>query len=67
MEEPFARRGKLILPSLSGIWPALSQRLKEAGYDLKEDMPLEGFDRRYVSEPLGHRIELMQPTAERTR
>jgi catechol 2,3-dioxygenase-like lactoylglutathione lyase family enzyme len=40
---------------------SLSQQLEEAGYDLKEDQPLEGFERRYVSDPFGNRIELMQP------
>ena len=40
---------------------ALSQRLEAAGYELKEDQPLAGFERRYVSDPFGNRIELMQP------
>ena len=39
----------------------LSQRLEEAGYELNEDQLLEGFERRYVSDPFGNRIELMQP------
>ncbi|MBM1173669.1 VOC family protein [Microvirga arabica] len=40
---------------------ALSRRLEGAGYELKEDQPLEGFERRYVSDPFGNWIELMQP------
>ena len=41
----------------------LVQRLAQAGYDVVEDEPLAGFDRRYVSDPFGNRIELMEPTA----
>ena len=41
----------------------LVQRLTQAGYDVVEDEPLVGFDRRYVSDPFGNRIELMEPTA----
>ena len=41
----------------------LVQRLAQAGYDTVEDEPLVGFDRRYVSDPFGNRIELMEPTA----
>ena len=34
-----------------------------AGFTVHDDEPLEGFDRVYVSDPFGNRIELMQPTA----
>jgi hypothetical protein len=30
---------------------------------VNDDEPLEGFDRVYVTDPFGNRIELMQPTA----
>lgn len=32
-----------------------------AGFAVKEDEPLDGFDRVYVADPFGNRIELMQP------
>ena len=32
-----------------------------AGYDVVDDEPLEGFDRVYVHDPFGNRIELMRP------
>ena len=34
-----------------------------AGFAVVDDEPLAGYDRVYVSDPFGNRIELMQPTA----
>jgi catechol 2,3-dioxygenase-like lactoylglutathione lyase family enzyme len=42
--------------------PALIKRLSDNGYHVVEDQPLEGYDRRYVDDPFGNRIELMEPT-----
>lgn len=39
---------------------ALVSRLEAAGYAVTEDQPLSGFDRRYVADPFGNRIELLQ-------
>ena len=39
----------------------LAATLQRAGYRVVEDRPLEGFDRKYVDDPFGNRIELMQP------
>ena len=36
-------------------------QLKTCGYRVVEDEPLEGFNRRYVDDPFGNRIELMEP------
>jgi catechol 2,3-dioxygenase-like lactoylglutathione lyase family enzyme len=33
-----------------------------AGFAVSNDEPLTGFDRVYVTDPFGNRIELMQPT-----
>ncbi len=41
--------------------PALVGRLREAGYRVVDDEPLDGFDRIYVDDPFGNRIELMEP------
>ena len=41
--------------------PALIVRLNARGYSVVEDQPLEGYDRVYVDDPFGNRIELMQP------
>ena len=41
--------------------PALVAALKRAGYAVVENEPLEGYDRVYVDDPFGNRIELMEP------
>jgi len=42
---------------------ALRERLTEAGCEVVDDEPLEGFDRFYTSDPFGNRIELLRPRA----
>ena len=44
--------------------PNLVARLERAGYRVVEDQPLEGYERRYVDDPFGNRIELMEPTRQ---
>lgn len=41
--------------------PGLRRRLQAANYVLRDDEPLEGYDRVYVDDPFGNRIELMEP------
>ncbi len=41
----------------------LVSRLRATGYAVKDDEPLEGFFRVYVSDPFGNRLELMELTA----
>jgi len=36
--------------------------LRAAGFSVVDDEPLDGYDRVYVSDPFGNRIELMEPT-----
>jgi len=48
-----------IVDDLAGLEAAL----KEAGYPIAYDEPLEGYDRFFVSDPFGNRIELMQVKA----
>jgi catechol 2,3-dioxygenase-like lactoylglutathione lyase family enzyme len=40
----------------------LIQRLREEGFEIVEDEPLAGYDRCYVADPFGNRIELMEPS-----
>jgi catechol 2,3-dioxygenase-like lactoylglutathione lyase family enzyme len=40
---------------------ALVEVLRGAGASLRDDEPLEGYDRIYVDDPFGNRIELMEP------
>ncbi|HTP94679.1 MAG TPA: VOC family protein [Burkholderiales bacterium] len=39
----------------------LIERLRAAGVAVVTDEPLEGYDRVYVNDPFGNRIELMEP------
>jgi catechol 2,3-dioxygenase-like lactoylglutathione lyase family enzyme len=41
--------------------PALVARLRQAGVDVVEDEPLPGYDRVYVADPFGNRLELLEP------
>ena len=40
--------------------PTSARRLAAAGFDVVGDEPLEGYDRVYVHDPFGNRLELMQ-------
>ena len=40
--------------------PTLVASLKRAGHRVVEDEPLDGYDRVYVDDPFGNRIELME-------
>lgn len=40
---------------------ALIARMEAACFTPVEDEPLEGYNRRYVADPFGNRIELMEP------
>jgi catechol 2,3-dioxygenase-like lactoylglutathione lyase family enzyme len=40
--------------------PTLTAALRRAGYRTWNDEPLEGYDRIYVDDPFGNRIELME-------
>jgi catechol 2,3-dioxygenase-like lactoylglutathione lyase family enzyme len=39
----------------------MAARCQAAGFPTATDEPLEGFDRVYVSDPFGNRIELLEP------
>jgi catechol 2,3-dioxygenase-like lactoylglutathione lyase family enzyme len=41
----------------------LAQQLAVAGYKLTEDRPLDGYNRLFVHDPFGNRIELMELTS----
>jgi catechol 2,3-dioxygenase-like lactoylglutathione lyase family enzyme len=45
---------------LVGNVRALAAKVAAAGYSVSEDEPLAGYDRMYVYDPFGNRIELMQ-------
>ena len=41
----------------------LRSRLTDAGAEVWEDEPLDGYDRFYASDPFGNRIEFLEPRA----
>lgn len=41
----------------------LAERCRAAGHPPTTDEPLEGFNRIYVSDPFGNRIELLEPAS----
>jgi catechol 2,3-dioxygenase-like lactoylglutathione lyase family enzyme len=49
----------LIVDSLDELVSALAG----AGYVVSADAPLEGFERVYVDDPFGNRIELLEPAS----
>lgn len=46
---------------------AIERRARARGYRVAEDEPLPGFDRIFVYDPFGNRIELMQKVEEAVR
>ena len=42
---------------------SLSAALGKAGHPVRTDEPLEGYNRVFVDDPFGNRIELMEPTS----
>jgi catechol 2,3-dioxygenase-like lactoylglutathione lyase family enzyme len=61
VERPFAPARKAHVAFLVQDLPGLRQRVAEAGVEVQDDQPLEGYDRTYVADPFGNRIELMEP------
>jgi len=43
----------------------LAVRCRDAGFEPVVDEPLPGFDRFYVFDPFGNRLELLEPVEER--
>ena len=37
-----------------------AERIEAAGFTVREDQPIEGYDRVFTEDPFGNRIELMQ-------
>jgi catechol 2,3-dioxygenase-like lactoylglutathione lyase family enzyme len=62
VEEDF-RPAKKAHPALivSGL-SSLIRRLADAGVEVVDDEPLDGYDRVYAYDPFGNRLELLEPT-----
>jgi catechol 2,3-dioxygenase-like lactoylglutathione lyase family enzyme len=40
--------------------PSIVAACRAAGFDVNDDEPLEGYDRAYVKDPFGNRLELLE-------
>ena len=67
VEEDFAPARKAHPAFVVDDLDEIAGRLERSGYPLRTDQPLDGFERRYVDDPFGNRIELMQRTGKRER
>ena len=61
VEESFRPARKAHPALLVEDLPALVRQLDEAGVEVVRDEPLPGYDRVYVADPFGNRIELLEP------
>jgi len=61
VEEGFAPAKKAHPALLVRGLRTLRDRCAAAGVSVVEDQPLDGFDRCYVSDPFGNRLELLEP------
>lgn len=63
--EPGFRPAKKAHPALLVTdLPSLVRRMSEAGVEIVDDEPLEGYDRVYAYDPFGNRLELLEPKGD---
>lgn len=61
VEEKFAPARKAHPAFVVDDLPSLIDVLKRAGVSISDDVELEGYDRIFVADPFGNRIELLEP------
>ncbi len=61
VEEDFRPARKAHPAFLVRDLPGLKTLIETAGYAVRTDETLEGYDRIYVHDPFGNRLELMEP------
>ena len=61
VEEPFRPARKAHPALLVHDLAALVERLRAEGVAVRDDEPLEGYERVYVDDPFGNRLELLEP------
>jgi catechol 2,3-dioxygenase-like lactoylglutathione lyase family enzyme len=61
VEEDFRPARKAHPALLVENLPGMIERLRNAGIAVAEDAPLAGYDRVYLTDPFGNRLELMEP------
>ncbi len=66
VEDPFRPARKAHPALLVHDLAALVEQLRAAGVTVRDDESLEGYDRVYVDDPFGNRLELMEPLEPRS-
>lgn len=61
VDKTFHPATKAHVAFLTNNLQGLAARAQAGGYRLAEDVAVEGYDRLFVFDPFGNRIELMQP------
>ena len=61
VEEPFAPARKAHIAFRVDDVQGLARRARAGGFEVVDDDRLEGFDRIYVYDPFGHRLEFLRP------
>jgi catechol 2,3-dioxygenase-like lactoylglutathione lyase family enzyme len=63
VETPFVPARKAHIAFLVDRVSDLAERARAAGYEVKDDEDLPGFERVYIYDPFGNRLEFMTPLA----
>jgi catechol 2,3-dioxygenase-like lactoylglutathione lyase family enzyme len=61
VEDPFVPARKAHIAFRVDDVPALAAKARDAGYEVIDDDLLEGFERIYIYDPFGNRLEFLQP------
>ena len=61
VETPFAPARKAHVAFLVDRVADLAERARAAGYEVRDDEDLPGFERAYIYDPFGNRLEFMTP------
>ncbi|HEX6865899.1 MAG TPA: DUF559 domain-containing protein, partial [Caulobacteraceae bacterium] len=64
VEEPFRANRKAHVAFLVDDVNGIGERAKAAGYETKSDADLEGYERVFIFDPFGNRLEFLKPLAE---
>ena len=61
VEEPFRANKKAHVAFLVDDVAAIGERASSAGYETKSDADLEGYERIFIHDPFGNRLEFLKP------
>jgi catechol 2,3-dioxygenase-like lactoylglutathione lyase family enzyme len=61
VEEPFRANRKAHVAFLVDDVSAIGERASTAGYETKSDADLDGYERIFIYDPFGNRLEFLKP------